>query len=444
MPVDVIIPKMEMSQEEATLVEWLKQEGDPVKKGEPLFVVETDKVTVEVEAPGSGVLARVTAQAGERLPVTTCIAYILAPGEEAPTSEPASQDSRRDNGQAPAVERIPGAPIPAEATPLARRMASAEGLDLRQIPGSGPGGKITRSDVEKMLSGGLEKPRATPAARRIARELDLPLTEIAGSGPRGRIQGEDVQRYQEQRAATQPAARPPEPEVTVVPVQGIRRSIAERMLASYQQVPHITFTSRVDLTHFEAARQGWNQRAERAGEPRASVTALLVKLVAQVLPRHPYLNARLVSGAQGDEIHLLKQVNIGVAVALPEGLIVPVVHDADRKPGRQIAAEVRELAEKARQSRLAPADVAGGTFTISNLGPFGIEQFTAIINPGQTGILAVGATVQEPYAVDGQVQLRPVVRLTLSVDHRVVDGARAAHFMADLREVLENPALGLW
>lgn len=444
MPVEVIIPKMEMSQEEATLVEWLKQEGEPVKKGEPLFVVETDKVTVEVEAPGEGVLAQVSARAGERLPVTTRIAYILAPGEQAPEPKPEPQDSSRGNGGGPAAGRKTGQQAAAEATPLARRMAAAEGLDLAQIAGSGPGGRITRADVERKLTAATGKPRATPAARRIARELELPLAEIPGSGPRGRIQGEDVRAYHEQRAPAEPAGGAQEEDVTVVPVQGMRRTIAERMLASYQQVPHITFTSRVDLTHFEAARQGWNERAGREGKPRASVTALLVRLVAGVLPQHPYLNARLVHAEGGDEIHLLKQVNIGVAVALPEGLIVPVVHAADRKPGREIAAQVRELAEKARQGRLAPADVAGGTFTLSNLGPFGIEQFTAIINPGQTAILAVGATVEEPYAVEGQIRLRPVVRLTLSVDHRVVDGAQAAHFMADLREVLENPALGLW
>jgi pyruvate dehydrogenase E2 component (dihydrolipoamide acetyltransferase) len=224
----------------------------------------------------------------------------------------------------------------------------------------------------------------------------------------------------------------------------MRRTIAERVTASYQSAPHITFTSRVDFTEFEAVRARLNQRAAQEGLPHCSVTALLVQLVAHTLRGHPWLNARLVSAAHGEEIHLLQAINIGVAVALPDGLIVPVVHDADRKSGREIAAEVRLLVEKARANQLTPAEVAGGTFTISNLGSFGIEQFTAILNPGQTGILAVGAAVPEPIAVEGQVQIRPVVRLTLSVDHRVVDGAVAAHFMADLRELLEAPALVLW
>jgi pyruvate dehydrogenase E2 component (dihydrolipoamide acetyltransferase) len=229
--------------------------------------------------------------------------------------------------------------------------------------------------------------------------------------------------------------------VKVVPLAGMRRTIAERMTASHQTAPHIAFTVRVDMSVFEEMRAQLNAKAEAAGQARASVTALLVKAVAWALKRHPWLNSTL----QGDEIHLLPEINVGVAVALEEGLIVPVVREADRKGVAEIAAEVYDLTARAREGRLSPGDVADGTFTVSNLGPFGIEQFTAIINPPQAAILAVGATQREAMVDDGgQVVVRPVMRMTLSADHRVVDGAVAARFLADLREVLQAPALLLW
>lgn len=227
----------------------------------------------------------------------------------------------------------------------------------------------------------------------------------------------------------------------MIPLQGMRRTIAERMTASYQTAPHITLTVRVDMGAFEEARAQLNARAEATGQPRISVTALLVKAVAQTLRRHPWLNSTL----RDQEIHLLPEININVAVALDDGLIVPVVHGADGKSVAEISAEVRDLVARAREGRLTPADVTGGTFTISNLGPFGIEQFTAIINPPQAAILAVGITRPEPVAdEEGRVTVRPVMRMTLSADHRIVDGAVAAHFLTDLREVLENPILLLW
>jgi len=269
----------------------------------------------------------------------------------------------------------------------------------------------------------------------------------------------------------------PSPEIgrgeNVIPLQGMRRTIAERMTASYQTVPHITFTVRVDMSAFERARAQLNARAEATGQPRVSATALFVKAVAWALKHHPWLNSTLrqCSGqalrqaqgkhlrqAQGrhlrqrsgqalrdEEIHLLPEINVGVAVALEEGLIVPVVHQADRKSVAEIGAEVNDLATRAREGQLTPADVTGGTFTVSNLGPFGIEQFTAIINPPQAAILAVGATRPEPVVdEEGEVVVRPVMRMTLSADHRVVDGATAARFLADLREALEAPTLLLW
>jgi pyruvate dehydrogenase E2 component (dihydrolipoamide acetyltransferase) len=334
-------------------------------------------------------------------------------------------------------------------------------VDLGTLEGKGKRGRITKADVIAAAEdlAGPGKVRATPAARRIAREQGLDLAAVTGSGPHGRVQAADVAAGEQGldlrttsrsafiRECTHPRhPRPGAPETgrgeaVVVPLAGMRRTIAERMTASYQTAPHITFTVRVDMSGFEQVRAQFNAKAQAIGQPRASVTALIVKTVAWALQRHPYLNSTL----GGEEIHLLPEVNLGVAVALEEGLIVPVVHDADHKGVGEIAAEVHDLTIRAREGRLAPADVAGGTFTVSNLGPFGIEQFTAIINPPQAAILAVGTTQPEPVVDEGgQVVVRPIMRMTLSADHRIVDGAIAARFLADLREALEAPALILW
>ena len=424
MAVPVIMPKLEMAQETATVVEWLKQEGEHIEKGEPLLTVETDKVTLEIESPASGILAGVRAEPQQVVPVTKVIAYILQPGEE--LDESASQR------------------VSESVTPVAQRLAASVGVDLSTVKGTGPRGRITKSDVEAALvSPG--KVRATPAARRIAREREVELAAVNGSGPKGRVQAADVLAL-----ALTPG---PSPEIgqgeNVIPLQGMRRTIAERMTASYQTTPHVTFTVRVNMSAFEEARARLNARAEATGRPRISATALIVKAVAWALQHHPWLNSTLRrrSGLalRDEEIHLLPEINVGVAVALEEGLIVPVVHQADCKSVAEIGAEVNDLATRAREGRLTPADVTGGTFTVSNLGPFGIEQFTAIINPPEVAILAIGATRPEPVVdEEGQVVVRPVMRMTLSADHRVVDGATAARFLADLREALEAPTLLLW
>jgi pyruvate dehydrogenase E2 component (dihydrolipoamide acetyltransferase) len=440
MPIPVIMPKLEMAQESARVVEWLKADGERVEKGEALLTVETDKVTVEVESPGSGILAGRRGGPGEVIPVTKVIAYLLQAGETL-ASRPSA--SAPEPPPALGTESLP-------ATPLARRVARANGIDVRQVSGSGPAGKVTRADVSalltppelpaapgngELLSGEGDqplKPRATPAARRLARAQELDLGGIPGSGPRGRVQARDVENFS--------LPGPLEPEEEILPLEGMRRTIAERLQASYQTAPHIHFSARVDTTQLEAVRAQLNRLAEARGEAHVSVTAVLVKTVAWALGQHPWLNSSL----REDGIHLLKRVHLGVAVALPEGLIVPVIRDSGQKGIGGIAAELKEKTERARLGKLTLADVSGGTFTLSNLGPFGIEEFTAILNPGQTGILAVGAAQAEPVVVGDQIVIRRVMHLNLAVDHRVVDGAQAAQFMATLKSGLENPALMLW
>ena len=443
MATDVIMPKVDMDQETGTVGEWLKKDGDTVKQGEDILVIETDKVAIEVEAPASGILSGILVQEGETVPIATTIAYILEPGEALPSgakpAPPKEELAPTSNGMVAKTDwEVP-------VTPVARNMAAVSGVDLTAVPGSGPGGKVTKKDVEAALTApvpfgnGHGKVYATPAARRIAEERGLTLETIQGSGPDGRIQATDVLTVE--KVTPQPAVvQPPMPvqKVEVVPLRGMRRTIAERLTTSYQQIPHINFTSRIDMTKFNEVRAELNAYAEKNGSQRISATALMVKVVAAVLADHPWLN----SSFQEEEIHLYRDINIGVAVALDTGLIVPVVHDVAAKSVGQIAGEVKDLAARARDGQLAPSEVREGTFTISNLGPFGVEQFTAIINPPQAAILAVGATQPEVVPdADGQIVVRPIMHITLAADHRVVDGAVAAKFIAELKARLESPIL---
>lgn len=426
MPIPVIMPKLEMSQETAVIVDWLKWEGDSVKKGEPIMTIETDKVTVEVESTGDGILRDISAKVGDTVPVTAVIAYLYQPDEK-PVPLVVS----------PAP--VPALPVPLStampfATPVASSMAAAEKVDLTQVKGSGPAGRIIKSDVTAALE---IKQRASPAARRIARERAIPLAEIDGTGPRGRIQTPDMIKFL--KPAPAPVS-PPFGAPEVIPMSSMRRTIAERMQASYQTIPQISFTARVDTTVLEQLRTRLNERSERLKGPHVSLTSLFVKIVAHTLRQHSWLNSSL----RENEILLFPYINIGMAVALPDGLIVPVIQNADQKGIEALATEVTDLTQKARQNKLQPAEVTNSTFTISNLGSFGIEQFNAIIYPGQAAILAIGASQAEVVPVDGRPEIRPILRMTLSVDHRIVDGAEAAHFMSDLKSALEFPGLGLW
>jgi pyruvate dehydrogenase E2 component (dihydrolipoamide acetyltransferase) len=330
MAIEMIMPKVDKEQETGTVVEWLKTDGQQVQEGETILVIETDKIAIDVESPGTGTLAGITAYPGDIIPVGTVIAYILAEGEEIP--ERASR----------AVD----------------------------IP-----------------------------------DPDLPAPSLNRSGEQ-------------------------------IPLIGIRRTISERVTESYRSIPHIQFQATVDMTNFNKARKDYNDLATLRGDGTVSVTALLVKLVAMTLVDHPWLNSSL----QDDVIHLHEEINIGLAVALDKGLIAPVVKNADHKGIREIAVESSDLITRAREGTLTSGDVKGATFTISNLGPFGVEQFNALINPPQVGILAIGATAAEAVAMEGgAIAIRPIMRFTLSVDHRVVDGAIAARFIADLKAILENP-----
>lgn len=444
MPIPFIMPKFDMDQEKATILEWLKKEGDHIERDEPVLVVETDKVSIEVPAPASGTLAGISANVDDVVPVTTVIAYVLAEGETVDQlpSQPTAATAPTAGAQA---EPPPAASAPrtVSATPVAERMAREHGIDLSKI--SAAGERLTKADVESYLKQTLSQPTgrvtvlATPAARRVARELGVDLAAVAGSGPHGRVQAEDVRLQSVSRPVV---AAPGERMAEIVPLTSIRRTIAERMQRSFQEAPHIALTVEVDMSEAEAARRCYNEQAVQSGRPKVTVTALLVKIAAWALVRNPYLNASLI----GDAIHLWKDINIGVATAVPDGLIVPVIRNADRLSVSEIDCSLTDLAERARANRLRLEDVQDGTFTISNLGMFGISQFRAVINPPESAILAVGGIVRRPVVIndEDEVAVRPMMTMTLSADHRVVDGVIAARFLSDVVMGLESPSLLLF
>ena len=412
MATEVIMPKVDMVMDEGTFVEWLKEEGDPVKKGEPLFIILTDKANIEIEAPADGILAGVSAQPGDVIPVTGVIAYILEPDEALPA----------------AVEGRPAA-VPAAEAPISIPI-TPEPVAVEVVSPASREGKV----------------RATPVARRLAAELGIDLTHISGRGPGGRIHKADVLAFAERRppvaplqpAVAAPVLQMPLPDALqkkVVPLAGPRKIIAERMAYSAFTAPHITLSLRVDMSEATRLRDRVQEPIQQETGYRLSFTAIIARAVASVLPRHPYLNASL----RGEEIITWDNVHLGIATSLEDYLVVPVVRETQAKDLKQIVAAIGNLVERARVKHLAPAEMTGSTFTITNLGMFGIESFSAIINPPESAILAVGRIVDTPVSVDGEIVLRPMMNLTLSADHRVVDGAAAARFLAELKAILENP-----
>lgn len=471
MPTAVIMPKFEMAQETGKVARWLKAEGDGVRKGETILEVETDKVNLEVEATADGILMGISARPGDVVPIGQAIAYLLKPGEALPDARPvpAVQGAVDSPRPAPAPSTTRDSAHAISASPLAVRLAESLGVDVASIKGSGPRGQVTREDVEAYVAaqglstiahdGAQGAVRAVPAARRVARELGIDLRAVAGTGPEGRIQSDDVRAHFEAAAAGakatasagEPAAPGPEPSPEsatfsgspalrrLIPLTNIRRTIAERMTASVREVPQFTVTLDADMTRSLAIVEDLRNGAASSGDqPRVTLTTLLIKASAWALCQHPEVNAAYQDGqiAEWDE------VNIGVATAIETGLIVPVVRQADRLGMREIAARLADLTTRARENRLKIEDLQGGTFTVSNLGMFGIDQFTAILNPPQAAILAVGRVAKRAIVTaDDRVEVRPVTTLTLTADHRVLDGVAAARFLATLQRVLEHPGL---
>ncbi len=461
MPTPVIMPKYEMTQETGKIARWLKADGEVVEKGDPLLEIETDKTNIEVESRAAGVLIGICAEPGQVVPVGQPIAYIIKPGEVWPPAAAAP---------APVTSAAPAAAVtPQEssgmlrATPIAERMAAEHGIDLRAVAATGPGGRITREDVEAHLAAQAAqaappsttdgKVKAVPAARRLARELGVDLSSVTGTGPEGRIQSEDV----EQAAAaaksvvtkvavtaapeiTPPlSASAPRPAVRrIVPLTNIRRTIAERMTQSVREAPQFTVEVDVDMGRAMTIVQDFRDAAGASAGPKVTVTALLVKACAWALTQFPAANSMF----EADQLVEWDEVNIGVATAIEQGLIVPVVHNADRLGMKEIASRLTDLTVRARENRLKLDDLQGGTFTISNLGMFGTDRFTAILNPPQAAILAVGRVAKRAMVgADDRIEVRQMASLALTADHRVLDGAAGAEFLALIQRALEHPGL---
>lgn len=452
MPTPFIMPKFDMDQETASVVEWLKNDGDHIELDESILTVETDKVAIEVPAPATGTLARVSVGPGDIVPVTTVIAYILAEGESEDDLPPESIMMIKEG--APAEEELaqvveeeiltkvqPGGEEPVTASPVAARMAQSLGINLAEVPAKGE--SVSKEDIEAYIEAtpsltGRVKVAATPAARRVAGDFGVDLAVVQGSGPHRRLHADNVKAFAE---STAPEDNRVERAAELVPLVGIRRTMAERMKTSFQEVPHIALTVRVVMTQFEEVRASMNDLANQRDEKRISITALLIRIVAWSLTRHPYINASLID----ETIYLWNDFNIGVATTIQDGLIVPVIRNADQKTVSQINEELKGLAQRARNSSLTLDEVKGGTFTISNLGMYGINQFRAVINPPESAVLAVGNVVRRPVVINEQdeIAVRPMMAMTLSADHRVIDGVTAAKFLADLVGAIEAPNLFL-
>ena len=406
MATTVVMPQMGFDMQEGTIVRWLKQEGDEVSRGEPIAEIETDKAIVEMEAFASGVLLKTVVGEGQTVPVGQTIAVIGSPGEPLPDlgEAPAPLTETEAPTEAPAdVEEAVAAEVSAaaeqvRASPLARRLAEEKGIDLARVNGSGPGGRITRDDVLAFDSQATEAAPASPAAEAIP-------ASVAADGP----------------------------DVEIMQLSRMRQTIARRTVQSMQEAPHFYVTADVDMTLALTLRQQLNEKL--AGEARVSINDMIIKACALALVKYPTFN----SSFQGDHLRVYKQVNVGIAVALEQGLLVLSLGDCRDKSLADISKTSREVVERAQAGVLREEDYTGGTFSVSNMGMFDVDAFSAIIYPPQAAVLAVGTVRKQPVVRDDQITIAQVMKATLSTDHRVADGAQAAEFAVEVKRLLENP-----
>ena len=442
MPSQIVMPRMGLTMDEGTLVGWHKTEGQKVTAGEPLFEIETDKSTVEVEALESGILGKVLVPVGTTVPVGTAIAILIQEGEaltvgETPAAMPmAAQSKAVIAGPEPALNTHPNAfPAKVRASPAARTLAKKLGRDLGQIAGSGPGGRVVAWNVRAMNNNALAK--ATPLATKAAADLGVDLSEVHGSGPGGRITRQDVEQVKRMPGTKPGMIEPVHQSGTIRPFTRIERVMAGRMVESFTSAPHFYLHVSVDARPLVALREELKAKLENRSGIHLTYTDLLVYFCARTLARHTEVMAQWTP--QG--MRLLSDIHVGVAVDTELGLFVPVVRNADRLGLTEISRTLADLTRRARAGNLLPADQEQGVFTISNLGAFGIDAFDAVLNPPQAALLAVGRIKEQAMVEDGKVVPAAMLTLSLSVDHRVLDGARGAHFLGDLAELLETPTL---
>lgn len=484
MATEVKMPKLGIDMVEGSISKWLKQEGDSVKAEEAIAEVETDKSTVEMPAPEDGVLLKIAVGEGDLVPVGAVVAYIGKAGEAVPGgggSQPASNGQAGDGKQkaesgtqkveaapAPVAPTPPPSSAPAptsadsdiKASPVAKRLAEQEGIDLGKVKGTGPGGRITKEDVEQALVALMNAEpappdgvRASPMARRVAREKGYTISQIKGSGPEGRIVVQDVLDFTpakgepavtesgtQKAETTTPAEAAPAPSVAgigaaeEVPLSRMRKRISQVLTASKAPVPHFYVTMDIDMEAASKLREQMNASLSAEGV-KISFNDLVVKATALALRKFPNINASFA----GDKIIKHGDVNVGIAVSTPNGLITIATRHTDKMALSELSTTTRARAGRAREGKVQPDDLGGTTFTVSNLGMYGVDSFVAIITPPEAGILAIGGIRQEPVVKDGQIVIGSRMKVTLSADHRVTDGAEGAEFVVEVKRLLENP-----
>ncbi|WP_040203166.1 dihydrolipoamide acetyltransferase family protein [Neobacillus jeddahensis] len=436
---EIFMPKLSSTMEVGTLLQWLKEEGESVEIGEPLFEIMTDKINIEVEAYDAGILLKKYVEVDDQVPVNQIIGYIGVADETIPDVSPGISGTEEVGmkHQAVSAETSSLVEVSADnnqqtekprATPAARKLARVNQLTLTAIKGSGPNGRVHRKDVIAVLEGATTSPKATPLARKLAAGEQIDLAAVTGSGINGKITKMDV------------VASTPKKETIPVPatrkkMSGMRKVIAERMAHSAYTAPHVTLTTDVDMTKVKELRASLLPIVEKQTDLRLSYTEVLIKASAAALSRHPEVNVSI----EGDEILQHEHIHIGLAVAVPGGLMVPVVKDVLRKGLAELTQAAKEIGQRARENKLLPEQLKGSTFTISNLGMYAIDAFTPIINQPESAILGVGRILDKPVAINGALEIRPMMTLSLSFDHRAIDGAPAAAFLTELKQILENP-----
>ena len=438
MATELLMPKLGLTMTEGTIDEWKKKVGDTVAKGEIVYSVATDKLTNDVESEVDGVLLQILVPEGETVPCKTVVGWIGAAGEAVPGAEaviPAGGEAPAPEAAAPAPAARPaGEYVPA--TPYAKKLAKEKSIDLAAVPASGYKGVVVARDVESFkpvaapaaAAPAEEKTKSSPLAEKIAADLGIDLAEVKAA--HGRVLAEDILKYLEntrEKAETGAGDRE-----EVKPMSGMRKAIAKNMLNSVQTSPTVTFNLSIDMTEMKRYREQL-----KAEEIKVSYTDLLVKFVSKALTEFPLLNCSVVD----NKIVYKHYINMGVAVALDNGLVVPNIVDADKKSLQEISAEVKELAKLAREGKLPPEKLRGGTFTITNLGMYGIESFSPIINQPEVAILGVNTMEDKVVVRNGEICIRPIMNLSLTADHRVVDGSVAAQFLQRVKSLMEKPAL---
>jgi pyruvate dehydrogenase E2 component (dihydrolipoamide acetyltransferase) len=435
---------MGQTMKEGTITHWYKKDGESVKNGEDLYEIEYDKASANVQSTRDGILKIIIAE-GQTVAVASVIGMINDPGEEA--DNPAESNTNTGRASAPA-----GFPVAGEvkASMQVKRLARQMGVDLAQVKPGDPSGRISEQDLERFLKQSNEQEealkddrvKASPMAKRQAEENGVDLSLVKASDPGGRISKEDVLNYLQNNQKTDgevAAVRSETAGVNVVPMSAMRRAIARSMKSSYFSNPVVTYSTDVDMYELLKLREQLNEELAPKGM-KASVNDFMIKAAAKALKNKPGVNVSV----DGESILLKSDINIGMAVALENGLVVPVVKNADKLKIEQVVAETKELIKKTREGKLTSADMSGGTFTITNLGMLGIDMFTPIINMPQSAILGVGRAVEKPVALNGEVVIRPMMVLSLTADHRAIDGALAAEFLQEIKKYIHKPFLLLY